>query len=307
MHATKRLLLLAGLILGLVTFATAATADSINSITFETYNTGSINGQQGWMKTGPFDATVNKSTSGTASATRRCASRTQSRAEASATRHAPGLANAAGESTSMKLFKSSFQIGTTQDALQTGLHVSVSPDSGDGGRMTYVRFEDQADGVHVFFDDVTNPGPVGTESTFNERDIATLDRTSAHTIAFSVLFIPGPHNDRVTVSVDGVRTTGTTSEDYYRYDPEQPAHVIPLVSKMLFRVSGEAHPANQGNGFLVDGLSLSSSNIPDPHRRQIHPAPTSKRFRSRGPVERRGPRHGPGPPAAPLASRASGR
>ena len=38
--------------------------------------------------------------------------------------------------------------------------------------------------------------------------------------------------------------------------------MIPLVSKMLFRVSGEAHPANQGNGFLVDGLSLSSSNVP---------------------------------------------
>jgi hypothetical protein len=31
---------------------------------------------------------------------------------------------------------------------------------------------------------------------------------------------------------------------------------------MLFRVSGDAHPLNQGNGFLVDGLSLSSSNVP---------------------------------------------
>ena len=40
--------------------------------------------------------------------------------------------------------------------------------------MSYLRFEDQADGVHVFFDDVTDPGPIGTESTFNERDIATL-------------------------------------------------------------------------------------------------------------------------------------
>jgi hypothetical protein len=165
----------------------------------------------------------------------------------------------------MKLFNSSFRIGTTQDALQPGLHVSVSPDSGDGGRMTYVRFEDQADGIHVFFDDVTNPGPIGTESTFNETDIATLTRTNAHTIAFSVRFFAGPHNDWVKVSVDGVtKKIGTTWEDYYRYDPEQPEHVIPLASKMLFRVSGTANPANSGNGFLVDGLSLSSSSVPTP-------------------------------------------
>ncbi len=268
MHATKRLLLLAGLILGLVTFATAATADSINSINFETYNTGSINGQQGWMKTGPFDATVNNVNQryGFGNQALRISDAVTSGSFGDQT-FSPGLANAAGETLGLRLFNSSFRIGTTQDALQPGLHVSVSPDSGDGGRMTYVRFEDQADGIHVFFDDVTNPGPVGTESTFNETDIATLTRTSAHTIAFSVRFFAGPHNDWVKVSVDGVtKKVGTTWEDYYRFDPEQTpsGNVIPLVSKILFRVSGDAHPANQGNGFLVDGLSLSSSNVPTP-------------------------------------------
>ena len=264
MHATKRLLLLGGLILGLVTFATAATADTIGSINFETYNTGSINGQQGWMKTGPFDATVNNVAQryGFGNQALRISDAVTSGSFGDQT-FSPGLANAAGETLGLRLFNSSFRIGTTQDALQPGLHVSVSPDSGDGGRMTYVRFEDQADGIHVFFDDVTNPGPIGHESTFNETDIATLDRLSAHTIAFSVRFFAGPHNDWVKVSVDGVtKKIGTTWEDYYRFDPEQPAHVIPLVSKMLFRVSGEAHPIDQGNGFLVDGLSLSSSNVP---------------------------------------------
>ena len=38
------------------------------------------------------------------------------------------------------------------------LHMTVSPDRGDGARMSYLRFEDQADGVHVFFVDVTDPG-----------------------------------------------------------------------------------------------------------------------------------------------------
>ena len=60
--------------------------------------------------------------------------------------------------------------------------MSVSPDQGDGSRVSYLRFEDQADGVHVFFVDVTNPGPLGTVSTFNEYDIATVSRSAAHTI-----------------------------------------------------------------------------------------------------------------------------
>ena len=34
--------------------------------------------------------------------------------------------------------------------------------------MSYLRFEDQSDGVHVFFDDVTDPGPLGTAASFNE-------------------------------------------------------------------------------------------------------------------------------------------
>ena len=272
MHATKRLLLLGGLILGLVTFATAATADTIGSINFETYNTGSINGQQGWMKTGPFDATVNNVNQryGFGNQALRISDAVTSGSFGDQT-FSPGLANAAGETLGLRLFNSSFRIGTTQDALQPGLHVSVSPDSGDGGRMTYVRFEDQADGIHVFFDDVTNPGPIGHESTFNETDIATLNRMSAHTIAFSVHFFAGPHNDWVKVSVDGVtKKVGTTWEDYYRFDSEQTpsGNVIPLVSKILFRVSGDAHPANQGNGFLVDSLSLSSSNLPSSNGRR---------------------------------------
>ena len=32
--------------------------------------------------------------------------------------------------------------------------------------MSFLRFEDHADGVHVFFADVTNPGPLPTVSNF---------------------------------------------------------------------------------------------------------------------------------------------
>ena len=267
MHASKRLLLLAVSILGLVGFTTGAAADSISPINFETYTIGSIDGQQGWLKSGPYDAAVTNvgQRYGFGNQSLRISDAVTSGSFGDQT-FSPGLASPAGE-TGMKIFNSTFRIGTTQDLLQTGLHVSVSPDSGDGGRMSYLRFEDQADGVHVFFDDATNPGPVGHETSFNEDDIATLSRTSAHTITFSMSFRPGPGNDWVKVTIDGsTKIVGTTWEDYYRYDAEQSGNgnQIPLISKMLFRVSGTANPANDGNGFLVDDLSLSSS--PNPGR-----------------------------------------
>ena len=70
----------------------------------------------------------------------------------------PGLTQPAGES-GLSHFTATFKIGTTSATVQPGLHMSVSPDDGNGGRMSYLRFEDQADGVHVFFDDATDPGP----------------------------------------------------------------------------------------------------------------------------------------------------
>ena len=60
-------------------------------------------------------------------------------------------------------------------------------------------------------------------------------------------------------------STGTTWEDYYRFDPEQNGNgdVVPTVSKLLFRESGTAATGNLGNGFLVDNVSLLSSNRPE--------------------------------------------
>lgn len=138
--------------------------------------------------------------------------------------------------------------------------MSVSPDDGNGGRMSYLRFEDQADGVHVFFVDVADPGPFPTVAEFRETDIATLSRTRAHSIWFSINFKCGPGNDVVRINIDGRnKITGTTWEDYYRYDPEQVGNgnQVPQVDKLLFRQSGVPSPFNLGNGFLVDGVTLA--------------------------------------------------
>ena len=60
-----------------------------------------------------------------------------------------------------------------------------------------------------------------------------------------------------------LEATGTTWENYYRYDPEQAGNhnVVPVTRTLLFREGGSvsAAPATTGNGFLIDNVSYSSS------------------------------------------------
>lgn len=271
----KRILLLTGLIVGLSAvgsaFAGVSKADKVGPVTFEPkqgYALGTINGQQGWLKSGAYDASVASvaafpaaSGYGFGSQALRLSDAVTSGSFGDQT-FSPGLSSPAGESTGAAHFSASFEIGTTQATVQPGLHMSVSPDNGTGGRMSYLRFEDQNDGIHVFFDDVTDAGPLGTVATFNETDIATLSRAKAHSIRFAINFKQGPANDVVKIFIDGKKTvTGTTWEDYYRYDPEASGsgNQVPTVAKLLFRESGDATPADAGNGFLVDRVTLKSS------------------------------------------------
>jgi hypothetical protein len=275
----RRILLLTGLLVALAaagsTFAAVAKADTIGPITFEPsqgYVLGNINGQQGWKKLGPYDAAVSSLATFPAASGYGFGAQALRISDAFASgsfgdqTFSPGLQSPAGEGSARSHFDASFSIGTTQATLQPGLHMSASPDDGNGGRMSYLRFEDQTDGIHVFFDDVTDPGPLGTVADFVETDIATLSRARAHSIKFSIKFKNGPGNDVVKISIDGKKKiTGTTWEDYYRYDPEQVGNgnQVPAVSKLLFRVSGAANPLDAGNGFLIDGVKLASSGHQD--------------------------------------------
>jgi hypothetical protein len=262
--------------------ATSARADSAGPITFESgqgYTLGNINGQNGWTDTG-FDANVvalspgypDASGYGFGDQALQISDAVTSGAFGNQT-FAPALAQPAGEATSQRFFNASFKIGTTQatqqcvgcvdsDNAPNPLHLSVSPDNGSGGRMSYLRFVDLADGVHVYFDDATDTAPYYTQASFNETDIATLPQGTAHTINFSMHFIPGPGNDVVKVSIDGVlKATGTTWEDYYRYDNENQGSGTspPTTSTLEFRESGAANPSDSGNGFLVDNVAYTSS------------------------------------------------
>lgn len=187
------------------------------------------------------------------------------------------LANAAGESDADgggfvlpgSITKNHFEAqwdfaSTVPGAEQPGLSVVASPDRGDGSRMSWVQMADAPGGLDINFFDVQ-----GTDNPANfvgPTSVASgLDRTVPHTILITMDFVDGPSNDVVRVYVDGsLRHTGTSWENYYRYDSEAATHLgkTPLVNRILFRTGGTAAPATLGKGFVVDAFSMRSGNAP---------------------------------------------
>lgn len=274
---------------GNLTMPMPGRADSLN-IDFETYKPGVINGQDGWSSFGAagagcavYDHAVSSSvaTPGFGFQSLRISNAVVSGCFSDQT-FSKSLNDEAGESSAesgtwsggsrQNHFEAHFDLASAvPGAQQPGLYVSVSPDRGDGARMSYLRFEDQADGIHVFFDDYQDVAPFGAflsdsngcgvGDDFIEIDIATLDQSVPHTIKFVMDFVDGPGNDVVKIYIDGVlKKTGKSWEDYFRYCEGNPTRPV---DSLLFRTGGSssnAAPATLGYGFLIDNLSLSSSN-----------------------------------------------
>lgn len=258
-------------LLALVALAPAARADSIGPIDFEppAYSTGSPDGQQGWSKTGPYDHEIaalagfpDASGYDFGAQALRISNAKMSGSFGDQTL-SPQLATPAGESLANRHYEASFEIGAADAAEQPGLSLSVSPDDGSGSRMSYLSFADEADGVHVTFYDVDDPGPLGTVAEFEATELPVLDRSAAHSIRFSIDFVPGAGNDVVRIFFDGVLVhTGTSWEDYYRFDPEQNGNgnVVPATSGLIFRTGGSGENAGVlGKGYLIDDVAFASS------------------------------------------------
>lgn len=261
-------------------------ADTVGPIDFESYSLGSVNGQDGWVSLGSvgsgcavYDHAVAFNSSAPpsfASQSLRISNAVTSGCFGDQTFSKP-LVNEAGESAASNAslsggvrqphFDVQFDIASkVPSSVQPGLLFSTSPDRGDGARMSYLRVEDNLLGIDVFFDDVQQPTPCVPAgcANFVETQVATaLDRTRAHTLGLSIDFYNGPSNDVVRVYVDGVLVhTGTTWEDYFRYDPESyDGSPSRTVDSMIFRSGGTAVLANFGNGFLIDNLKLNSGAI----------------------------------------------
>jgi len=246
----KRLITLAAIVFAALGLASFAAADTQGPITFDSpYTAGNIDGQQNWSNTGLFDANVvNTSLYGFGQALQISNARTSG--SFGDQTFAPLLTTGAAQGTATQHFAASFSIGTTQNTQQSGLSISVSPDNGQGARMSYLRFDDQADGVHVFFDETKG-------ANFKETDIATLTRDNAHTVAFSIDFTAAS-SKQVTITIDGrVKAVGATWASYYQTQEHNPTSPV---KTMLFRAGGTAVPALVNQGYLIDNLTYASSS-----------------------------------------------
>ncbi len=253
-------------------FAFSAFADSAD-VAFEspTYALGNINGQDGWTKTGGYDVAVTSSygVPGFGSQSLRFSNAVTSGSFGDQT-FSKHLVDEAGESdaqstsfggTRQPHFEAEFEIRPMTLVEQPGLFLSVSPDSGDGARMSYLSFADTPDGIDVTFYDVTS---VIDPATFSPTLIAdNLSRAVTHKFKFVIDFVDGPSNDVVKIYHNDVLVhTGTTWENYYRFDNESNPNLVNqsrVVRALLFRAGGAAAPATAGMGYLIDNVNLSSS------------------------------------------------
>jgi hypothetical protein len=241
----------------LLIFAVPAMADT-STTTFEGFTPGSVDGQGGWTATGPYDQEVVAPAGHPAGFGERSLRVSSLRASGSFGDwvFSDPVQQPAGERLANKGFNSEFSFLALGEQVN-GSHISISPDNGQGGRMSYVRLEDTPDGVRVFFVDVPNRDG----AAFNEVWIATLDRDVPHTIKFAMSLVPGEANDVVKVYVDGVqKACGTSWENYYRYTEHSP---VPVVDRLIIQARGDstdfgAAPSD-ARGFLFDNVRSISS------------------------------------------------
>ncbi len=275
------------------------------------YNTGTIDGQNGWMSTGAYDqAVTTESAAGTAPSFFGFGSQTWQISDAVNSGSfgdqplTPQTADQSGETDAQGASNNGDVAGATHgywnssfdfaDAgnpagLQANLHVTVSPESGNGAtagaRMSFISIDDcdstprpnpnppstatyecdgTTPGLQVNFQDYED-APVGD---FVIHHVATgLNRTVPHHVSIRMWFFEGPNNDVVQVCVDNTMcTTGHSWEDYYRSGANGPDQTNPSrVDRLLFRLhnpdTGDAaQPSHAGNGLFIDNLQMASQN-----------------------------------------------
>ena len=206
-----------------------------------------------------------------------------------------------GEVRVNKVFMAQFSFMPNTPAYQPGLFLSVSPDSHEGSRMSWVGLEDTPAGIQVTAADTPE-----VDGKFVYYDLALLkDRTVPHTVRFWMKVNPGRDNDLVRIEIDN-RDVGqcfTTWENYYRTAPEQApppnANTPADINSLQFRSSVQGPPElAQSGGYLFDNVSMTPSDGPGPpgaragrqtltrrHKRGSHGRATSSRTGSASETE----------------------
>jgi hypothetical protein len=244
---------------GVIALAAAACKPALTGTTngpidFESYSTGTINGQQGWSSLGAagsgcavYDHAVSSvAASGTQPSDYAFGTKSLRMSDAVTSgcfgdqTFSPPTTDEAGETgaangglhsggTRRGFFQAdwSFADAGNPFAVQPGLHVVASPDRGDGARMSWIEMQDCSTAIDVNINECQS-GNAGLEVNFFEYDhgvndfvfhniVSGLSRFAAHTIRTRMWFFEGPNNDVVQVCVDGTNCfTGHSWEDFYR-------------------------------------------------------------------------------------------
>jgi hypothetical protein len=240
------------------------------------YHTGSIDGQNGWASTGPYDQAVSTvSTAGTTPGFYGFGDQAWQISDAINSGNfsdqplTPQTADQSGETDSQSpppsnngdtagathgFWESSFAFGDAGNpaALQDNLHVTVSPESGSGAtagaRMSFISIDDCGTTPRPTTEcNGTTPGLQVNFQDFQDapvndfviHHVATgLSRTAPHTVRIRMWFFEGPNNDVVQVCVDTTScTVGHSWEDYYRSGGNGPDQLnTSRVDRLLFRL-----------------------------------------------------------------------
>ncbi len=265
--------LVAALVTAVFTFQVQA--DSI-AIDFESFTLGSVDGQDGWGITGGYDVEIVDATgygyAGFGNQSLRISNAVTSGSFGDQL-FSQSLADEAGETdaennglsggTRQPYFSASWDFASTvPGAEQPGLSITVSPDRGDGARMSWIQMADTPTGLAVNFYgyDTSLGGTCQDLTNFVYTTVASgLDRTVPHNIRITMEFVDGINNDVMHVYVDDVLVhVGKTWEDFFRNCQPPGSRTV---DSLLFRASGTAVPANNGNGFLIDKVQLHSGPI----------------------------------------------
>ena len=168
----------------------------------------------------------------------------------------PSLSDGATEAGDVSAFTGSFTLEPVE--YQEGLRVTVSPDNGSGGRAGFLAIEHREDGIALYTlgSYIDDEG----ELQFDKHvDVATgLDYDESHTVQLKLVKKPDnkhtSNNDVFAVKVDnGKWASNTTFEAYYDVTGEPDYSTDTL----LFRLSGTPAPASNGQGMLIDDVTIS--------------------------------------------------
>ena len=259
---------------GALLTAVPSSASAAPGQDFEGFALGSVNGQNGWTVTNPnFDFAVADTTGLYGGALGSRALRVSNAVTSGSfgdQLFSQQLPNEAGETsaengglsggTRQKRYATSFTFASADpSAEQQGLMVGVSPDRGDGARMSLVRLYDTPTGLKVTaFGFNHDDGDTFPETTV----AANLDRTVVHTLSLTMDLIDGNSNDRVSIAVDGAQPVVIGSwEQYFRDGEGNPTRTV---DSLLFRASiAPPNPgAIAGKGFYIDSVQQASGPTP---------------------------------------------